>query len=416
MGKFTNSSYTDEVESLQDGMKQNIIDNPFYKFNAAKETIVTYYNMDIENSTVDEAAGNIETYISRPDSPIKYRKIEKFVIYGLEKLVMNLDLGEFGLESSGFGEGEAMVVAGTIIPTSSDYFMINHTNTELLFRVINTQPDTLPNGANSFKIEYKMMHLDKQCIDDNLTGSYKFLHQNVGTNLNPLIEDSDYEKLELYDNTLSALCKFYKDIYYDERVESFILNRRNQRFYDSYLTQFLIDTDLVDSDNNYLYLTQQIKLDNKFGYNYNKSFFSALMDKDKKKVRRVDSFCYGIIIDSKVNIFYTRYEDYYNMVYERIDMNPTFLHDIVLEPFKRDLLDRIDRNEKYEDNKKYMLHNIIIKYFNNEELSDQDIEDISYIDMIEGDEVLFYYIPCILYILNAYIKDILNIKKNVFLR
>ena len=60
MGKFVNSSYVDEVNYLQDNFKENILDNPFYKFNATKENIVTYYSLDMQRSTVDEGSGNIE--------------------------------------------------------------------------------------------------------------------------------------------------------------------------------------------------------------------------------------------------------------------------------------------------------------------------------------------------------------------
>lgn len=414
MGKFVNSSYVDEVNYLQDNFKENILDNPFYKFNATKENIVTYYSLDMQRSTVDEGSGNIETFISMKDSPLKYRKIENFVIYGAEKIALNLDMSEYGLESSEIS-GEAMIIAGTVIPCSSDYFIINHTDTEIMFRVISVQPDTLPNGANCFKIEYKLMHTDKQYIDENLSGDFKFLHNNVGTNLNPIIEFNDYDKLELYDKTMCSLIRFYKDMYYDSRVESFILKRRNQRFYDSYLTQFIKDSNILNVDDDYMYITQQVKLDRSFNIKYNRSFFNALVEKNKTRVDKVDSFCYGIIIDSKVSIFYNRFEDYYNMNYERIDMNPTFLHDIVLEPFDREFINKIVDNSLYEEDNK-VLHNIIIKYFNDTKLDEKDIESLEYIDIIDGDTTLFYFIPCIIYILEREIRDILDIKKSVFLR
>lgn len=416
MGKFTNSSYVDELDSLQTGFKENILDNPFYKYNAVPESIVTYYNLDKENSTLDEAANNIEVYIDRVDSPIKYRKIENFIIYGLEKVILNLDVGEFGLENSDIS-GEGMIITGTIIPYSGDLFTINHTNTELLFKVITSQPDTLPNGANCYKIEYKLFKLDKVHLEDNLTGEYTFLHNNVGTELNPVIEKDKYKELYELDRVSNILVEYYKDMFYDDRVNSFIFKNNKLRFYDSILTQFLIDTDILNNTSDkYLYLSQQIKTERDFNIKYNRSFYNALMRKNKDIVNRVDSFCYGELIESKIGIFYTRPEEYFAMKYERIDMNPTFLHCLTYDIFDRVFLNNVIENVKYGDNKTKFLHNIIIKYFNDENISKDDLKNLEYLDFVEDDIDLFYYIPCVIYIMEQEIRSILDLRKSVFLK
>ncbi|WP_301214507.1 hypothetical protein [uncultured Clostridium sp.] len=416
MGKFTNSSYVDELDSLQTGFKENILDNPFYKYNAVPESIVTYYSLDKENSTLDEAANNIETYIDRADSPIKYRKIENFIIYGLEKVILNLDIGEFGLENSDIS-GEGMIITGTIIPYSGDLFTINHTNTELLFRVINSQPDTLPNGANCYKVEYKLFKLDKVHLEDNLTGEYTFLHNNVGTELNPVIEKDKYKELYELDRISNILVEYYKDMFYDSRVNSFIYRNKELRFYDAILTQFLIDTDILNNTSDkYLYLSQQIKTEKDFNIKYNRSFYNALIRKNKDIVDRVDSFCYGELIESKIGIFYTRPEEYFSMKYERIDMNPTFLHCLTYDIFDRVFLNNVIKNVKYGDNKTKFLHNIIIKYFNDENISKDDLKNLEYLDFLEDNVDLFYYIPCVIYIIEQEIRSILDLRKSVFLK
>lgn len=416
MGKFTNSSYVDELDSLQTGFKENILDNPFYKYNAVPESIVTYYSLDKENSTLDEAANNIETYIDRADSPIKYRKIENFIIYGLEKVILNLDIGEFGLENSDIS-GEGMIITGTIIPYSGDLFTINHTNTELLFKVINSQPDTLPNGANCYKVEYKLFKLDKVHLEDNLTGEYTFLHNNVGTELNPVIEKDKYKELYELDRISNILVEYYKDMFYDSRVNSFIYRNKELRFYDAILTQFLIDTDILNNTSDkYLYLSQQIKTEKDFNIKYNRSFYNALIRKNKDIVDRVDSFCYGELIESKIGIFYTRPEEYFSMKYERIDMNPTFLHCLTYDIFDRVFLNNVIENVKYEDNKTKFLHNMIIKYFNDENISNNDLKNLEYLDFLEDNVDLFYYIPCVIYIIEQEIRSILDLRKSVFLK
>ena len=56
MGKFTDTKYTNTIDSLVNATKSKL-NNPYYKFNDRKPTKVTYYAQNKEMSTLDEASG-----------------------------------------------------------------------------------------------------------------------------------------------------------------------------------------------------------------------------------------------------------------------------------------------------------------------------------------------------------------------
>ena len=92
MGKFTDTKYTNTIDSLVSATKSKI-NNPYYIFSDKKPTKVTYYSQNIEKSTLDEASGLYEAHLGG-QSPFKYNKISDFIIYGIEKIATDYDLND----------------------------------------------------------------------------------------------------------------------------------------------------------------------------------------------------------------------------------------------------------------------------------------------------------------------------------
>ena len=53
------------------------------------------------------------------------------------------------------------------------------------------------------------------------------------------------------------------------------------------------------------------------------------------------------------------------------------------------------------------LYNIIVKYFNNKDLTQEDIDALEMIDFYDS-VYLFYAIPCILYCIENYVISLMN--------
>ena len=111
MGTFSNVQYKTTINSIVEGYK-NKLDNPHYIFTDKKPTLVTYYNINTSCSTLDHGTRTAYEYVGN-DSPIKYNKILDMYLYGIERIAINLDMGEYGLESDAI-EGEAYILPNTI--------------------------------------------------------------------------------------------------------------------------------------------------------------------------------------------------------------------------------------------------------------------------------------------------------------
>ena len=132
MGKFVNTNYAKTVDNLTKAIN-NKIDNPYYKFNDKAPTTITYYNINVEASNLDEGTGTAYSYTSL-DSSLRFNKIKDFILYGIDRVQTQIEAGDFGAESETI-EGEAVLLPNTIKPFPQDYFSINHLGKNILFKI-----------------------------------------------------------------------------------------------------------------------------------------------------------------------------------------------------------------------------------------------------------------------------------------
>ena len=93
MADILNTTYQDTINSLSNGFK-SILSNPYYVYNNYSPTVVTYYNINKNETTLDYAMKTSYAYIGEK-SPIRYNKIKQFLLYGIEKIQLNLDKFQF---------------------------------------------------------------------------------------------------------------------------------------------------------------------------------------------------------------------------------------------------------------------------------------------------------------------------------
>ena len=165
MGKIIETSYHDTVEKIT-GFNGKLLQNTFYVLNDKKPTIVTYYNINKEASSLDPGSKLAYDNIGK-DTPIRFNKIEDFIIYGFDRIELNTDIDEFGIEADKI-TGDCFVLPNTIFPTEGDYFEVEHiTDAKWLFIVTDVQQDTLQNGSNAFKLTYKLEYVDHDRLLQN---------------------------------------------------------------------------------------------------------------------------------------------------------------------------------------------------------------------------------------------------------
>ena len=151
MGKFKDTKFINTVDNLVEATKSKLV-NPYYIFSDRSPTKVTYYAQNVEKSTLDQASGLYMQHLGE-QSPFLFNKINEFVLYGIEKISTEYDVGDFGTEANSIS-GEAIVLPNTIQPRPGDFFVINYIKEPILFKVNSVSPDTLDTGANFYRLEY----------------------------------------------------------------------------------------------------------------------------------------------------------------------------------------------------------------------------------------------------------------------
>ena len=409
MGNFINTNYNKTIDNLVEGAKSRL-NNPFYIYGDRKPTIVTYYNINHNASTLDKGSSTLYDDIGQ-NSSLRFNKIENFHLYGIEKINVNLDVGEYGLESP--IEGEALILPNTIVPVPGDMFIINHViDKPYLFMVTGIGIDTLYTGANFYKISYKLTRTDMDALTslETVQTIKRFTYKagNVGTTLAPLIESNQAELIDKIEDNIDTLLNYYMNLFYKNSVQNFILEYQHMYLYDPYLIEFMIRNKLFAlSGNNYFHVEQAVYIGDTFALEYDHTIFKDI--EIKKSNMRLNSV-YPVPVDDPNSLLVDRLESYYKLsnkvMYKDYD-NPINWLDM-------DLLDRVINNELYDEDSNLYYRNLLILYMNNKEfdITDKIMNSIMDIEFNYTKE-LFYMIPILVFILKSYVNKQQEARKKI---
>ena len=78
MGKILETTYHDTVEKIT-SFNSSLVNNSFYVLNDKKPSIVTYYNINKDKSSLDPGSKLSYNNIGK-DTSIRFNKIEDFII------------------------------------------------------------------------------------------------------------------------------------------------------------------------------------------------------------------------------------------------------------------------------------------------------------------------------------------------
>ena len=409
MGNFINTNYNKTIDNLVEGAKSRL-NNPFYIYGDRKPTIVTYYNINHNASTLDKGSSTLYDDIGQ-NSSLRFNKIENFHLYGIEKININLDIGEYGLESP--IEGEALILPNTIVPVPGDMFIINHViDKPYLFMVTGIGIDTLYTGANFYKISYKLTRTDMDALTslETVQTIKRFTYKagNVGTTLTHLIESNQAELIDKIEDNIDTLLNYYMNLFYKNSVQNFILEYQHMYLYDPYLIEFMIRNKLFAlSGNNYFHVEQAVYIGDTFALEYDHTIFKDI--EIKKSNMRLNSV-YPVPVDDPNSLLVDRLESYYKLsnkvMYKDYD-NPINWLDM-------DLLDRVINNELYDEDSNLYYRNLLILYMNNKEfdITDKIMNSIMDIEFNYTKE-LFYMIPILVFILKSYVNKQQETRKKI---
>ena len=427
MGKLLNTTYHDTVNNIT-GMYNNLVNNPFYNWNDKKPTICTYYNINKDYSSLDPGS-KIQYDNINDESPIRYNRIYDFLIYGFNRIELNTENGEFGLEASEIS-GDAYILPNTIIPTEGDYFEIRHIeDSTWLFIITDVQQDTLQNGSNAYKLTYKLEYDDNTQIQNKIKHNYRMIDVREGTNIAKIVRCEDYDIAKIMDEKAVALKKYFQDLFYNDRVQTFIFSDLTEfRMYDPYMIEFLIRNKILDDgEDDYIHVDHKLHTPKTFALDYDRTFFRMFEKCNKEKLLGSDHRISYRLIKSFGTTFASRYEAYYETIYDEVPAQGYYMNciadDLIFRIIENNLITSEDEKELYDY---FLWQNIIIKYFNDEVVDSDEVESIDNLifkfkDIIElaatdkekyfefdSAVKVFYIIPLIIFCLEKGIEKVLK--------
>ncbi len=404
MGKFIDTKYFDGVDSVVNFNKE-LVQNPFYQWNDKSCTKVTYYNINKEKSTLDPAS-RLAYDEAGEDSPIRYNEIKGLYIYQFPKIELSLENDDFGMTGQPI-QGDSFIIPNTVVPTENDWFTVDHIrDNNWMFKVTDVQRDTLENGSNIYKISWQLDRTSTEDVTPNVVEKYNFVNTVEGTNVKYIIKSENYEKALVFEEMSTNLCNYFTDLFWSDRVQTFIYKWYNEySMYDPFAIEFIIRNKLLAGADNYFHVQHQCQVPKTFSIDYNQSIFRAIETRNKDKLLRSHYKSQADYIDDLVGIFKTRYEMYWKLNYDVIlEENGPFNPKGIIPIIEQDLLDAIINNDT--DNVT-CFNKIIVKYFNNQEVTVDDLEGLDCLDL-ESAKTTFYTLLILIYILYFYTKSLLS--------
>lgn len=335
-GKFLNTQRKDTINNVVEGFKERI-KNPYYLHNDKSATIVNYYSINKDKSTLDDGL-QLEYSQSVGKSPFRYNLIKNFYLYGgISQLSLSLDNSDMGLTSSDL-EGTTVVLPNTIKPIPGDYFSILYLDVPHLFEITSVNVDTMENGANFYEIEFRYSERHTRHVDKLVVEEFEFILDNANTELKPIIKSTTYDYIKDIDNVCTGLKNYFIELFYSSRVQAFCVNDLNTRLYDPFLIEFIIRNRLLEGSGNFTLVDQAISLPRTFSIDYDRTFFRNLELQEIINADRVLIKAYGDFINQPLSLMTSNKEDYFRVIHCKD--NPNTLND-VFDIFDKNLINRI---------------------------------------------------------------------------
>lgn len=400
--KTSNDIVTNSMQLLDDVLNSN-----FTAFLQGQGTpvLVTYYNLNDIMTTTNTGTYTIDQLLGE-DSPLRFNKIEDFPVYNLKEIILELEQGEGEVLDTTF-DTELIILPNSIKPTEFDFFVYTFkTNRKIVFRVTNIQLGTIRNN-DYYKISVSLRDIDSddnvKSLESQTVESFRTNLDTIGTNDNCFIVSSVYDKMDRIRRIINHITSEYVDMYYSKKFNSVVLCgglEGEYALYDPYLTQFLINTSVLDNDRDYIVL---VNFDGRLSIrkDYNSTLFRSVETRNISNLKELRMSPIGFR-NTDTNPF--SYNGIGNVFTIEISANDV---DYAGNDYMNyDFIKKIKNDNPEEPIELSDMDNIIYNYFTSDNdvamINDGDIELLeNYI--FEYGEYNFRIVPIILFIFNRYL-------------
>jgi len=376
---------------------------------------VTYFHQNRAYTTNDLGLENVEDDLGR-DSSIKYEKIRKLPVYGVDTLSLNLERGDYGLNSN--VESELVFLPDTIKPYPNDYFSFDDLGDKYLFKVLDVQEDLIKSKP-FYRVTYKFSKYENKDMESQIVDDFTVEYNNIGTDNTCIIKTSIYQLVNQVELITDKLIEFFAKNFYDKihNVMTLNIHTLDVEIYSHYLNKFLIDNEVLELSRRQkdfyktISLLEYIPIDRDFEPAYEKTLYHAVESQDVRQF--FDRHFTYMDITYPHAPWKRSNKDYKIMIMVGTKNETLEKINPLMEFIDKEFYGRILINNPYVNDYDYFMENFIIKYINkntdgllNKEFLDRLNENIWRRDMRA-----YVYIPIIIYILRRLVRKEL-IKQN----
>jgi len=367
------------------------MNSQYSRFLDKNPTFVTYYNIDNINSITDSGFINIEDLLGE-NSPLKFKKINDFPVYGLESIMLELSEEEEGLTTN--FDSELIILPNTLKPLPNDFFTISYLDKNYLFMVTEVKYDTIKSN-NYYKISFTLKSAYGELVTDlnnQINEIYNCVLRNIGTQEKCLIREDDYYKILKLNEIYRYIADKYKIFFFNKKYNCFMFNNElGSKFYDKYLNYFINNNILFNEKYNFNTICLVNEDDSStFVIEYEKSIYRFL-EKNKKNLPL--SIKYSNTIIKNHNSIFLYFLDNVNSIVFSTD-GIEYIEDNILNAILTDI--------KLSD--EFIIENLMVDYFNKhiDSIYNINLEQLEEYEFIEYSFNSFIKIPILLFILRFY--------------
>lgn len=393
----------DEKKFVNDNafLYEDRLNSQYTRFLEKSPTFTTYFHISNIESMVDNGFQNVEKTLG-PNSPLRFKEIKDFPIYGIDQIVLDLSDEEQGLDTS--YEGEAVILPNTIDPLPNDYFAINHLGRNYLFVVTTVAYDTIKSN-NYYRIGFSIKSTDgthRDAIETQVNEAFNCILGNIGTDEKCLIQSDELDKLLSLNSVYTDIAEQYKLMFFNDKYNCFMLDmNEGTKIYDKYLAHFINSFELFNQKNKLdtVYLTNEDK-DRMFMKEYHDSFY-RIVEKQHKAGIKPSTYDLDNIYD--FSSIFNHYRDRTVRSVKMGRLGSLYVDETLVSKIQ------VPENLELEN----VLDLTIIKYFNNQLITVYDLNlnlMNEYYDYMDYNMKTFTMVPVLLYILRNQYNNFMSIK------
>lgn len=383
--------------------------SPMSRFIDKTPTFTTYFHIADEATTTEEGFNDVNDLLGQ-NSPMRYKRILDFPIYGLDQVVLALEDTEQGLDRS--YEGEATLINSTIVPHQNDFFMIPALHDFFIFRVVSVNNDHIMEDNYhqiSFALEYvdreKTTYLNRQSIEE-----YRCVMENIGTEKKCIIRSDVYQKVEEANRLYDDIASTYKSVFYSERYNCFLgeLSGPCHVLYDPLQVEFILRHDLFNRKNQLEALIPTMHFtDSKRSIKYERSIYRFF---ERRDLRLLSPFKFNMFLG--FNNPETGFARYFDKTVQIANIpSSQCLDDTAMQIFSNEYVEAMKVHGPVET--KY--GRFLEEYIWNDNMSLDDIPEDLMEELLQlsADLEIFFIVPIILYIIQQLVEKSLEKPKNL---